>query len=381
MRAPHPPRWQIRLSALVVAPMMLALCAPAPVNAASVGLVPAGATASFGPGAAWFVSASQGWALGTVKCGAAHCAQLLRTSNGGGSWAPVHLPAAVQHWPQRQFGPPLAIRFADSNDGWIFSNAAGEELDDVWSTHNGGEHWTVGHFFPTAVAAGVEDIEASGGVVTAAVVVGSDVDLFSAHVTGGSWQRSLAGLAVGAGPVPGGQLALAGSHGWFIENNRVVVSGAREVSPGHWAAWAAPCSKAGGPAVLVPTTTTGDLDAVCTEGVWTGQKISIDLLSSHNAGTGFAPGKRLPVAATSVGAAAAAGPSVLAVGTNEDLEMSFDGGTSWQKAYSVGPLLLWQQVNFWTPQYGTAILLGNDGQAGVMLSTQDSGRHWHKVTF
>jgi hypothetical protein len=284
---------------------------------------------------------------------------------------------------------PLRVRFADSSDGWVFSTLPGQGPELGWSTHDGGRHWAPIRF-PVASSTeegtpGLEDIEAAAGMVTAAVQLGDQVEIFASPVRHDTWHRAGGPYALGAGPVPGGQLVLQGRAGWFVENDRVVVSGGREEPSGGWASWAPPCSHAGGPDLLAAATSS-QVDAVCTEGVWTGTKVTVDLLKSTNSGRTFGAGHLLPF--SSVGAVAATGTSAVAVGTtvphattvDDNLEMSFDGGTSWQLVYSQ-PGDGWLELGFTTPNQGVAIASAGPSARNTMLFTSDGGRHWAPVSF
>jgi hypothetical protein len=338
----------------------------------------------FSPVSLTYVSASQGWVLGTVPCGSSRCLKLLHTTNDGGSWSSVPVPAAREP----QDSPALRVRFADSEDGWIYSSLPGQGPELGWSTHTGGQHWSAIKF-PVATSPsnqpGVEDIEAAAGVVTAAVQLGDQIEIFSSPVGHDAWQRTGGPYELGAGPVPAGQLALQGRSGWFVENDRVVVSGGRETPSGKWASWTPPCSQSGGPDILAASTASR-IDAVCTEGVWTGKKVTVDLLTSTNGGNTWGPSRLLPF--TSAEGATAIGPSTVAVGTtvnhntssDDSLEMSFDGGATWRSAYShVGAG--WLELGFTTLNQGVAIVLANPGQHNIMLFTVDGGRHWAPVSF
>lgn len=337
----------------------------------------------FSPVSVTFVSTSEGWVLGTVPCGTKQCFKLLHTTNDWSSWSLAHLPTIS---PQTPDGLALQVRFADSRDGWIYNASPGEGPSATWSTHNGGQDWSVIKFpVKSTYPPGVEDIEASAGVAEAAVQVDDGVDIFSSPVSSDAWHLKGGPYPLGAGPIPGGELALQGTAGWFVENNRVAVSGARREPSGQWVAWTPPCSKAGGP-VLLSASTTSRLDAVCTEGVWTGQKITVHLLVSTNAGASFASDRLLPFTTAEV--AAATGPSTVAVGCTPPgagpttrLEMSFNGGASWQPVYS-GARAGWLELGFTTVQQGLAIVQGTaQGTANVMLATRDGGRHWSPVKF
>ena len=337
----------------------------------------------FSPVSATYVSRSEGWVLGTVPCGTKQCFKLLHTTDDGTSWSPALLPAIG---PQSPGGRPLKVRFADSEDGWVFTTSPGNGPADAWSTHTGGQHWSAVNFpVKSASPLGVEDIEASAGVVDAAVQVGAEVDIFSSPISSDAWHLEGGPFALGAGPAPGGELALQGTSGWFVEDNRVAVSGARREASGLWAAWTPPCSGTGGP-VLLSAVTNSKLDAVCTEGLWTGHVVTVHLLTSDNGGASFGTDRSTPF--TSVQVAAASSPSTVAVGSTPPtggpaagLEMTFNGGASWHTVY--GRVAQgWLEMAFTTVDRGVAIVQGTAQSTGnTMVSTTDGGEHWYQVKF
>jgi hypothetical protein len=125
---------------------------------------------------------------------------------------------------------------------------------------------------------------------------------------------------------------------------------------------------------------------VCTEGVWTGQKITVDLFSSTDGGARFGPSRSVPVAAADV--AAAVGTATVAVGGTSSnansaevtLEASFDGGVTWQLVYhhSGGG---WLELGFTSAEQGVAIVAGNGDSANTMLASHDGGKAWAPVSF
>jgi photosystem II stability/assembly factor-like uncharacterized protein len=308
----------------------------------------------------------------------------LHTTDDGASWSAVPVP------PTGAIGddePPLRARFANSEDGWIFSALPGQAPVEAWSTHNGGHDWSRLVFFaPKADGpAGIEDLEAAHGTVDAAVQVADQVDIYASPVATNSWHQVGGPYQLGAGPVPTGQLTLQAGSGWFVQDNRVVVSGGRELPSGRWAGWAPPCAKAGGPATLAGASPS-QLDALCTEGEWTGTKVTVDLLRSSDGGLRFGPSRQLPVTAADL--VAAGNASTVAIGADVtgsaagdvELEMSFDSGASWQSVYR-HPGGGWTELGFTTPLQGVAIFQGPNGGTNTMLFTTDGGRQWGPVRF
>jgi hypothetical protein len=275
---PSPPR--LATAIVAAACLALAACSPstptlspspapsatpttsaAPTNAPSqrpttapAGAVPAG----FAPNSVSFVSASAGWVLGDMACGATTCLALFRTSDGGHTWVAAPAPPAdfsASTIPQPHDGRTgvSQVRFSDTQDGWAFD-------PDLWSTHDGGAHWARSNLGI------VTSLEAANGAVHAVAVDMSDtMSIESSPTTRDAWTPT-GSLQLGAGPVPAPSLVLHGATGWAIENDRTVVDGARLVS-GHWASWTPPCSTTGGTAVLGAATASA-LVAVCQQGNW-----------------------------------------------------------------------------------------------------------------
>jgi len=369
---------------------LVALSGTATAITANVPVTMAGTAplSKFSPVSVTYVSTAQGWVLGTVPCATDHCYRLLHTTNDGAAWSMLPaLPARAQRAGDGEV--PLKVRFADSNDGWIFSTLPGEGTPGAWSTHDGGRHWAA-ISLPVKVPSGysgygLEDIEAAAGRVYAAAQVGDGIEIYASPVSVNAWHYAGGPFLLGAGPVPNGSLTLQGRAGWFVQDDRTVVSAGRLGPSGSWTGWAPPCARAGGPVVLAAPDGSR-VDAICTEGVWTGPKVTVDLLASSDAGNTFGPSHLLPVTNAEIGAAT--GASTLAVGATVSgpassyavLEMSFDNGTSWQPVYRVaGPG--WSELGFTTTEQGVAIVLGNQGARNTMLFTTDGGRRWSPVNF
>ncbi len=114
------------------------------------------ATAAFEPFRASFVSPSTGFALGTQRCSTKldtnpastpeRCsAAVMATTDAGAQWRSVPAPATILAPNQVQtflshghvaISPFVSgIVFADARNGWLYGPA-------LWSTHDGGMHWT-----------------------------------------------------------------------------------------------------------------------------------------------------------------------------------------------------------------------------------------------
>src|ERR1019366_1204780 len=147
----------------------------------------------------------------------------------------------------------------------------------------------------------------------------------TATVVSNSWTTSPTTVPYGAGPIPNAQLALQGSSGWVVENDRIVAGGAR-LQSGSWSTWTPPCTTTGGPAVLAPSSA-ANLFAVCSQGIWASGPVSVRAYVSTTAGSSFTElASALPFTSPQVGrygdsppAAASPSTSVLAVGNGGDI--------------------------------------------------------------
>jgi hypothetical protein len=156
-----------------------------------------------------FVSASDGWVLGTTNtCAHQPCTSVLRTTNKGRSWAGI--PAPKFKLASSGMSPGLVrLRFADAVDGFAYGS-------QLWVTHNGGSGW----YRVRQVPGYITDLEASAGVVYAASTRSGKQAIYSSPAGRDSWKR-VRGLPKAAVSGGLGEITLHGNAGWIILNNRL----------------------------------------------------------------------------------------------------------------------------------------------------------------
>ncbi len=369
-----------------VAPSPATTRSPAPSAAASPqptpGGVPAGGPvpAGFQPVSLTFVSADRGWLLGSATCAGSPCSAIVRTTDGGRTWAGIPAPDAPIAPAAESTGGISRLRFADPLDGWAFG-------PDLWVTHDGGSSWQRVTLPGTGAGGQVMALETSGGLVHVAFMEADPaggIRIATSPVATDAWTVSSDRLQVGAGPAPQAQLVLHGTAGWLVEVNRTVVDGARLTATG-WQAWQPPCLDANGPALLAAASA-DQLVAACDVGVWSTPS-GVHLFTSSDGGTSFAEAAaRVPVLGLWGSAAAPASPTVVVAGNLSNggmgLVASFDLGRTWSTVYDSKALAAISELGFTTQSQGVAIVTrgSSSGSSSQLLMTRDGGRTWAPVT-
>jgi hypothetical protein len=357
----------------------------------------------FHPLSVTFVSAAQGWLLGTGRCGERVCLKEFETADGGASWSARTLPAALVEAgsliaksgnAEPVNGSLLEIRFADPSDGWIYGNAA-EGSPMLWSTHDGGKIWRDTRPSWLDRNGTIFDLEAAAG---RAYLLGSNdagrVRLDGASVTEDHWGKLSTPplLNPAGGGTQEGALVLQGRSGWLLEgNDRGPTGSARLDVSGRWVKWAPPCAAVGNSFTVPAAAGSSSLAAVCIMGGFAyplskaappGATIgSTWLYVSTNGGNTFVAGPELSRRPSYTGVIASPAPGVLLLGepsgTREILAESLDGGGHWASVNHGNVLYL----GFTTSTQGVAIVGASSGtpNATSLIMTHDGGRHWKQA--
>ena len=346
-------------------PAAPASSAPSATTGASTSLL------GLSPASVTFVSADDGWVLGTGTCSSAPCAAIAQTVDGGRTWAEVSAPHASIVPGGDQGAPGISgLRFADARNGWAFG-------PDLWATHDGGATWARLTIPGLPADAAIVALASANGTVHAAVLDGQDYRVASSPVGADDFRLSAVRVPVGAGPVPSVQLVLSRSAGWLIENDRTVVGGARLVN-GAWVTWRPPCADVVGPAFLAASSPT-ELAAACDVGLW-GTPTGGHLYVSHDGGSTFVEsGAAVPLQMEAQ--VAAASPSVIVAAVNDAagaaLVATFDAGRTWAVVARLGAVGI-TDLGFTTATQGVAITVPADGAASLLM-TRDGGHTWRAV--
>ncbi|KWX01268.1 hypothetical protein TH66_01630 [Carbonactinospora thermoautotrophica] len=335
------------------------------------------------------------WVLGTALCGHQSCTSLVRTRDGGRSFAALPAPAAplaeIAYVPGPIPGRPdtrkgrmvniggsgtttdvsvADVRFADPVNGWVYGGA-------LFATHDGGATWT-----ELPMPGPVTRLEAGQGVAWALTQTGPGVTLYQAGVTGDDWRPV---------PLPGGPLGSSADLA-VVRDTAVVVADTGDGQarafrvPPRGAPAAAPVScRAGAQRVL---SAAGDrLWLVCQD------ERGAQLARSTDGGRTFTPvpvppGVLTPAPRTArlalppvVGALS--GQAAL-LGSAGQLTRTTDGGATWPLLALPGLVSTgrdpaqWRYAGFTGPSVGFVV---QSLPRQVLWRTTDGGRTWSKVAF
>ena len=335
-----------------------------------------------------FISPTTGWVLGESPCSAGRCFSMFDTSDGGTSWNVVTAPPFSVS-PSSYSFDSASIAFADADDGWAYdtseTQAGGGTGDQLFSTHDGGRRWEPVSL-PNDDQSRIQDMADGNGQIWLITFdgVGDDFVIYGSPIEYDNWDRSLFSLPLSAGPVTNFSITLQGEHGWIVENDRGVITGA-SLDDGAWTAWTPPCNRAVGSyddeslAAISPTYVV----ALCPPNLaaYASKPPPVALFASDNAGTSF------QMVATKVPSAAvglAASPSgALFCFDGQGILASFDAGVTWQMVLGFGNATF-PYGRLLSPYTGITFVASAIGYAstpsGDLFKTVDGGHNWEPVS-
>jgi hypothetical protein len=336
---------------------------PAPVVPGPAGgPVPRG----FEPVSMTFVSASEGWVLGTAPCTQQPCTSVVRTIDGGRSWIGIPAPRYPLAAPGSDQGL-AGLRFANALDGFAFGS-------QLWVTHDGGATWR-----HVPMPGRIGDLETSAGVVYAAVMTGANaVTIYQSPASGGRW-IPVPGLPA---KVPGdagpGMITLHGPAAWIILGDRLYASQTGRT----FVAEPVSCGSDYG-IVSVAAYSTRQLTLLCVGGPAMGSAGKV-LLASSDGGARFTRSGVPPLGGDNFDQLAQPTAEHIFIATFSGatwLDVSGNGGRTWsQQLRLLNGGLPWSDFGFTTSRQGAAIE-GNPAQGSRMYMTWNAGLAWHKIKF
>lgn len=343
--------------------------APASVAAPAGGPVPPG----FEPVSMTFVSASDGWVLGTAPCAIQPCTSIVRTTDGGASWTGIPAPPV----PLASNGPAgptpglSFLRFASPLDGFAFGS-------QLWATRDGGATWQ-----HVPLPGSIGDLETAAGVVYAAVIAQDrTVTIYQSLASGGPW-TPVPGLPADV-PDPGyyfpatiGRITLHGTAAWII-----LGGGLYATQTGRsWVREPVSCPPTYG--MVSAAASTQQVTLLCAGDSGAGSQARV-LYSSGDGGASFSVAGTLSGGGDQFDQLAEPTAQHIFLATSSGatwLDVSGDGGRNWTTALTIDDGGAgWSDFGFTTPVQGVAIE-GNPTYGRHLYMTWDAGQTWHQITF
>jgi photosystem II stability/assembly factor-like uncharacterized protein len=339
--------------------MSAAAATPAPPD----GTVPAG----FEPASVTFISAADGWVLGTTRtCAHAPCTAVLRTTDGGRSWTSVP-PPPLKLADGGMSAGLQRLRFASPDTGFAYGS-------QLWVTRDGGARW---HRVVRQVPGYVTDLETAAGRVYLTAQRGSTVTVYSSPA-GTVDFRPVAGLPRRSGYAQLGTVTLHGRAGWIILGDRIYATG----TGAGWTRLGFRCPRDYGIA-SVGAYSPARVSVLCSGEPGLGSTPKL-VYASDNGGTSFTRAGT-PPAGGDAGLLAEPAPRHLFIATSSGATWTYvstDGGRRWRD----GALSLddgglgWNDFGFTTASQGVAVE-GTPHSGSKLWITRDGGRRWRRVTF
>jgi photosystem II stability/assembly factor-like uncharacterized protein len=331
-----------------------------------------------------FISADDGWVLGTAPCAEAPCTSLLHTLNGGRTWTGIPAPrAAIGTGADDDVS---GVRFENASIGFAFGPG-------LWVTRNGGTKWTQQRSVAGMRTFDVLSLAATSNDTVYALVAQANPTTggsVGANVLVRAAPHSTSFSAVAEVPPGSGQgVVAAGSSAYVVTgDNRV-----RSFGPVGEHTY--------------PTPGVHNLDTGCALAASSSTALLADCGSSVSSG---AMGQRTEYGSTDGGrrwirlpnpgagdgyateglAETANGHAVIVTGDGGDsgLLSTVNGGRSWRLTLSfANDGAPFRDLGFENDQDGSVIydpvsgVRGQTGPVGVLYRTSNGGASWHRVAY
>jgi hypothetical protein len=343
---------RVRFSLAVLSLVLVVIAGPG--RTADAARATAAVPAAFEPVSFTAVSERDFWLLGTASCrGGRRCTAIVRTADGGRTFAAVRAPALPTS------GTTPQLRFADRLDGFAFVPWSGL----FYATHDGGASWrrlALGRVLGFATGAGN-------------VYVVTSRRLEYSRVSADAWHSQPLPFASDGSPVA---LVAHGASLWLLGSRSSARPSptdelARSTDAGRtFVTGAGPCVPGLG-GELAPTSPRV-VWAVCPTGMLGGA------WRSTNAGMSFVRLRTPQLVNAAQVAPASESTAVLERGFAARLLRTTDGGKTWHPARTPagGASIIW--VGFTDARVGAA-LVQTRTEATMLWRTQDGGATWSNV--
>lgn len=333
-------------------------------NGPAGGPVPAG----FRPTDATFINRTDGWAIGAAPCAAGSCTTIVRTRDGGRSWAAVPAPPADL----------TGLRFSSASVGYAFRSSADARspASSLHSTADGGATWRpIGDrdLRISALEPGSAGVFAYGAqprgllqVTPTAVTALPGADQLPSGASSLAVHGRFAYVAIGpvfqAASPPAALLAYDGST---VSRRRL------------------PCTSAELSGLALATSGDEDLALVCGGEPSAGSQKKEAWTSANGGRTWDRAGD--PPSSGYVDSIAAVASGTFVTGSRSPVRVTRDGGRSWPVAYNgadgnqsgdAG----YRAVGFADAEHGFAVPAGGPDTPEIDL-TSDGGRTWTPSRF
>ncbi|HEY2042214.1 MAG TPA: hypothetical protein VGH11_06000 [Jatrophihabitans sp.] len=330
-----------------------------------------------------WISADEGWAIGTAPCSTAPCTSMVRTQDGGRTWVGIHAPSAELSQQSGCAAPCIGhLRFASPLIGYAFGTST------LFMTVDGGDHWS-------RQPGGADALEIANGTVLRVTgqmpgcVPGCRYQLQRAGLGSAAWSPvslpAIAAAGDGVSLVRTGQLAAI----QVVSNPAGGASNARSAlltsvdNGSTWIARGESCPQTGGgnggnevDSSYLTSAADGSLTVLCTP---RGSVNAAFTATSTDFGASF---RAAPAVLGRAVAALGGVSSHVLVAVSDAVYRSADGGSHWQRVL-VDPSLPGDTasratfIGFENSSVGR--YLSADGRTAY--TTADGGAHWTALQF
>ena len=309
---------------------------PAPVVGPPGGPIPTGFQAT----SFTAVSLNAWWMLGTARCltGSGTCGAILRTNNGGSTFAGIPSPPVGA-------SDLFQLRFASPIDGYVF----GPEL---WQTSDGGATWANVHIPGQVTELEAADDEAYALVTSAGSATSTSNELLTAPVGSQQWRQVPTPAPLGYGA----QFALSGPNLYVLGGNGDQVLLYSSDQGAQFSQRADPCTAGLGGSLTAAVDGSSTLWAACPTGMMADATLSTDggVTWRVAMATGLFPNSLKLVAASSSVALASPAPETL----SGAVVRTTNGGSTFAVVQSESSPSAISWVGFSDPSRAYAILAG-----------------------